>query len=106
MGLLAKLNPITAVISVFCDIPGSQYWFPILYPIVNIPALISCFIPILLSIITSSGANVINAKKNDKGELVKDSNYGSKWAFLIYYVLAFVTCFFAMRSVCYYVNYI
>jgi hypothetical protein len=105
MGLLAKLNPITAVIGMFCDIPGSRYWFPIIYPIVNIPALISCFIPILLSVIYSS-ANYINARQNEKGEWEKDTNYGSKWAFLIYYVISCLVAFYVMGKVCKVVNYI
>lgn len=105
MGLLAKLNPITGVISMFCDIPGSKYWFPIIYPIVNIPALLSIFIPILLSVIYSS-TNYINSKQNEKGEWVKDNSYGSKWAFLIYYVFSCLACFFVMKKVCGTINYI
>lgn len=107
MGILAKLNPITAPIGIFCDFPGAQYWFPVIYPIVNIPAIISSFIPILLSIILGSQAiPFFNSKQNDKGEWEKDSNRGALSAFIIYYVLGVVICFSVIKRVCGIVNYI
>jgi len=85
---------ILKLFSMFCSF-GGPWVAPFFMPIINIPLIISSFIPIMLSIMLS-GPNVLNT--NENGE--KDWKKGSGWSFLIYYLIFFIISCSVLQSTC------
>jgi apolipoprotein N-acyltransferase len=71
------------VFTIFCG-SGLKWIGPFIIPFINILALISCFIPISLSIYLSSN-NYLNSS-DDKKTAGRSFGFG----FLIYYVIMFL----------------
>ena len=83
------------VFSLFCNL-GGPFVAPFIIPIVNPALLISSFVPIMLIIMFGTKVSVLNSSDGKK----KSWSSGSKWAFLIYYVLALILSCSILQTVC------
>ena len=86
----------------FCWVPGGAIGAGFIVPLVNPALLISCFIPIMLSVMFIGSPNFLNSKDNVK----TDWGRGSASAFIIYYVIAFILTAFLMTTACKVADYI
>ncbi len=86
----------------FCWIPGGSIGAAFILPLINPALLISCFIPIMLSVMFIGGPNFLNSKDSTK----TDWNRGSASAFIIYYSIFFIITVFVMNTACKVVDYI
>lgn len=82
------------IISWFCFL-GGPWIAPFIAPLINPAALISVFIPILLSIMYAplNSLNSNNEKEADWGK-------GSGYAFLIYYIICVIFMCIVMHMTC------
>ena len=87
------------VFTVFCGIGGPNI-APFILPLINIPLLISSFIPIMLIVMLGSDVNVINSVDDGNGNKIKNWNKGSGFAFLIYYLIFLILGCSVMHSAC------
>lgn len=87
---------ILQVFSMFCGVPGGSLGAALVVPILNPVLLISCFIPILLSIIYIGGANILNSSDNTNKEWARSSQN----AFLIYYIVFFFISLSILNTAC------
>ena len=84
-----SLNPMTMVISILCDVPSIFKWIlALLMAFVNVPCLISSFIPLLLIFgFAVPPTNHFNHDPKDADPKSKNWNMASAWAFAIYYII-------------------
>lgn len=88
------IQVILEIFQAFCRFMGP--WIaPFFLPLFNPFLLISSFIPIMLGVMLSSN-NLLNS--NEQGE--KDWSKGSKWSFLIYYIVFFTLSCSIMQISC------
>lgn len=87
---------ILKVFQMFCGIPGGSVTGSLVVPILNPVLLISCFIPIMLSVIYIGGPNILNSSDNTNKEWAR----GSQNAFLIYYIVFFFISLSILNTVC------
>ena len=90
------------VFKMFCWIPGGTIGAAFILPIINPGLLISCFIPIMLSIMFIGGANFLNSKDSQN----KDWSRGSASAFIIYYSIFFIITAVVMNTACKVADYV
>lgn len=90
------------VFKLFCWIPGGSFGAAFIIPLINPMLLISCFIPIMLSVMFIGDANFLNSKDSQK----KDWSRGSASAFIIYYSIFFIITAFVMNTACKVADYI
>lgn len=93
------LMAILKIISWFCFL-GGPWIAPFIAPFVNIGALLSAFIPILLSIMFASDASLLNSNLKEDG--TREANWikGSGFAFLIYYTICVIFMCIVMHITC------
>ena len=84
------------VFKMFCWIPGGSIGAGLIVPLINPGLLISCFLPIMLSIMFIGSPNFLNSKDNVK----TDWSRGSASAFIIYYCIFFIITAFVMTKAC------
>lgn len=85
---------ILKIFTIFCD-SGLKWISPFITPFINIAAIISCFIPISLSIYFS-GKNFLNAKEGEEKTAKRSFGFG----FLIYYLLMFISQCIVLQVAC------
>lgn len=81
---------------IFCGIPGGSLGGALVAPIVNPMALISCFIPIMLSVMFIGDPNMLNSIDNKQKEWAR----GSQSAFMIYYTIFFFVALSILYTAC------
>ena len=79
--------------------PGKNSYssvLPIIFPIFNIPLLLSSFLPLLLCCTLAIPANPLNSGTDKK----KDWGRSSFWSFFVYYIFASIFTFLSLESLC------
>jgi len=87
---------ILKVFSLFCSLGGPNI-VPFFLPLINPMTLISSFIPIMLIVMLGTGINALNSSDDGKE---KNWSKGSAWAFLIYYLIVFISACSVMQTTC------
>lgn len=87
------------VFTIFCG-AGGAWISPFIMPLINPVTLISCFIPIMLSVMFINGNNFLNSDDDGKGNKTKNWSKGSGYAFLIYYLIFLSLACSIMQTAC------
>lgn len=79
----------------FCGIPGGSGIGALVFPIFNPVLLISCFLPIMASVMLIS-PNMLNSSDSNTKEWAR----GSQNAFIIYYLIFFLIGLSVLTAAC------
>lgn len=80
----------------FCSVPGGSGIGALVLPIFNPVLLISCFIPIMLSVMFIGQPNILNSSDSTTKEWARSSQN----AFIIYYIVFFLIGLSVLTAAC------
>lgn len=79
-----------------CGIPGGSLVGALVLPIFNPILLISCFLPIMASVMLIGQPNILNSSDSTNKEWAR----GSQNAFIIYYLIFFIIASSVLTAAC------